>query len=478
MPRTGRAVEILLVCLAISVRLCALWILQSHHVPRSSYEHGEIAANLVAGRGFSIKFLGAEGPTSQQAPVYPILVALAFAFGGVDTPPALLLVEIAQSILGGVLVVGVLRLSKAIAPERPGIARIAALVVALHPTLIYAATHIQVATLATTLLTWTLAWAYRMAESRRVRDAVICGGLLALLALTDPILTLAGPAVGLALWLSRNGSPRQAGPILRLLTVVTGVFIAGIAPWTIRNFIVHGELVAIKSTFGYAFWQGNCALSEGTDKVVRASVERVLEEGDGESGLSGLNRTLWKARHEAGYIDDIALTQADIRSLAAVSEPERSRRLFHRALADLSVDPSRYLRLCVRRLRFFVFFDETNPKTRVAAYRFPHLGLTVFALVGLIVAPPILRSRLMPTVATVMLVTLFHMLTIVSARFHLPIEPILAIWGSCGLARWTASREVASIPGRHNVKRVGVKSRFGAVEARQIVGATSTVAMD
>ena len=54
--------------LAIAMRVAAVLVLQSHQVPRSSYEHGEIGANLLAGRGFSMHFLGADGPTSQQAP--------------------------------------------------------------------------------------------------------------------------------------------------------------------------------------------------------------------------------------------------------------------------------------------------------------------------------------------------------------------------------------------------------------------------
>ena len=59
-----------------------------------------------------------------------------------------------------------------------------------------------------------------------------------------------------------------------------------------RNYRLHGEFVAIKSTFGYAFWQGNCALSEGTDKVRRASVEGALRDGPDTLSLSGLNRAL------------------------------------------------------------------------------------------------------------------------------------------------------------------------------------------
>ena len=143
--------------------------------------------------------------------------------------------------------------------------------------------------------------------------------------------------------------------------------------------MVHGEFVAIKSTFGYAFWQGNCSLSEGTDKVVRPSVERFWNgdqglgprgfesnpvEGAARGGLSGRYRP-----------DESRLSPAR----GSVSEPERSRILFKRALADLGAEPARYVRLCLRRLRYFIFFDETNPKSRVLAYRVPHLGLTIFA---------------------------------------------------------------------------------------------------
>ena len=109
MARMSRSVDAALIGLAIISRVAAVWVLQSHLVPRSTYEHGEIAANLLAGRGFAIKFLGADGPTSQQAPVYPAMVALAYGIGGVETPQSLLLLELGQSVLGGLLVLGVLR---------------------------------------------------------------------------------------------------------------------------------------------------------------------------------------------------------------------------------------------------------------------------------------------------------------------------------------------------------------------------------
>ncbi len=344
----------------------------------------------------------------------------------------------------------------------------AGLIVALHPTLVYAATHVQVAILGATLLTWVLAWAYQTGSSGRARDAAITGGLFAVLALTDPILALSIVGVAWAIWLDDIDRPSDLRRSVRLIAVVGIVAFVGIAPWLVRNFSIHGELVPIKSTFGYAFWQGNCALSEGTDKVVRPSVERVLDRDRKGSGLVGLNRTLWEARHQAGYLDDIALTKADYRVLGSVSEPERSRILFRRALADLEADPARYVRLCLLRLRYFVFFDVTNPKSRVQAYRLPHLGLTIFAGIGLLLAPSSLRRKLLPTMATVGLITLFHALTIVSARFHVPIEPFLAIWAAAGCTRWGFTHVRRSTPTGNHIKGIRVVDRFAVVDRSSV----------
>ncbi len=418
------------ITLAIALRVAAIAALQSHTVPRSTYEHGEIAANLVQGRGFSVKFLGADGPTSQQAPLYPALVASAYAIGGIDTPRSLLIVQLVQAAMGGLIAAGVMALVREIAPDRPGMGRIAGWIAALHPTLIYAATHIQVATLAATLLVWTLALAYRTGRGRGDLAAIATGLMLALLILTDPILGLCLPGIFWAVAMGRGWRSSLRPSAILVLTAILGI-----SPWIARNARVHGEFVFIKSTFGYAFWQGNCKLSEGTDKVVRPSVELALNGR--ESGLKGMNEALWKARHEAGYLDDIALTRDDYRKLARLTEPERSRVLFRKALDDLRSDPRRYPELCLRRLRYFLLFDETNPKTRSPIYRAGHAGLTLLAVLGLCLMPGHLRRRFGPTLLTAGLIAIFHAMTIVSARFHVPIEPLMAAWAAGIVSRWT-----------------------------------------
>nr|WP_303652507.1 hypothetical protein [Paludisphaera mucosa] len=449
---------------AVLVRAAAVLVLQSHHVPRSTYEHGEIAASLVAGRGFAMHFLGVDGPTSQQAPVYPLVVAAAYALGGVERPRSLLILELGQAFLGGLMVLGVFRLATWAAPERPAVAWSAAWIAALHPTLVYAATHVQVALLAATLVVWTFVWAVRAGASGSNGDAIIAGLLLALCALTDPILGLVAPGLFAVLALSRTEASASRSS-WSLGAVVVMVAALGVTPWIARNAFVHGEFVPIKSTFGYAFWQGNCAISEGTDKVVRASVEGVMDGAKDAGSLAAYNRTVWEARHTAGYIDDVAFTAEDRRYLETLSEPERSRVLLRRAIADIRKDALRYVGLCVRRFRYFWLFDETNPRSRVFIYRASHLGLTGLSLLGLATAGATLRRRSAPMLATVGAISLFHALTIVSARFHIPIEPLMAIWAGAGLVR-TLDFAWGRLPGRSvaaagGLEHVGVVGRLG-----------------
>jgi hypothetical protein len=345
-----------------------------------------------------------------------------------------------------------------IVPGNSAVLAASGLLTAFYPTLVYATTHVQVAVTATTLLVWTLVLAYLTGKSARTRHTLLTGVLLGLLALTDPILALTGAGAVWAIAQGINNSINKTMLICKLTALMTFSAVVVVSPWIVRNALVHGEFVAIKSTFGYAFWQGNCALSQGTDKIVRPSVEAVLGRDGGGASLASLNQTLWAARHEAGYLDDIALSRDDYRLLGSVSEPERSRILFRRAIADLRADPLRFPTLCLRRLRYFWLFDPTNPKTRVRIYQASHLALTGLAFLGLILAAPQVRRRLAPTILTAGLIALFHVLTIVSARFHIPIEPLMALWAAGLLARGDGQSLLTPAP--HHVVGVRIKGRL------------------
>jgi hypothetical protein len=425
---------VLLGGLALGLRLAVVSALFSDHAAPVSYEHGRIAENLLAGRGFSIEFLGTEGPTSQQAPFYPLLLAGAWWYFGVATPQAILAVELLQCLAGTALVLAVAWLGWSMLPERPSVGWVAAVGAAVYPTHLYMVTHLQVALWAALVLTVLLG----VCVSPRLRatrgGAILAGCLAGTLLLVEPILAVALPICAAAFWLGEgegNWRGRLARAPLARLALMAAVAVAIIAPWTVRNWIVHGRPVFIKSTLGYAFWQGNSPISWGTDKIPKSSAEALRLEHDGT--LRDMDRALWEARHETLYIDDVLLKPGGYRQFTGLSEPERSQLLGRQAWQAVRADPGRYARLCLKRLQYFLLFDETNPKAANRLYRISTVAWLVLSGIGLWISRGRWRA-LWPSYAIFAAVMVFHSLVIVSARFRIPVEPMTLVWAAAAVA--------------------------------------------
>ncbi|HET6883690.1 MAG TPA: hypothetical protein VFI31_26285, partial [Pirellulales bacterium] len=449
-----------LAMVALGVRLLAVCLVGGR-VPASgiTYEHGEIAENLLAGRGFSVTFLGTSGPTSQQAPFYPLLLAGVYRLFGVDTWASLLAVQLLQAVAGTLLVLCVVWLAWSLVPDWPSLGSTAGWLAAFYPSHVYMVTHFQVALWAALALTALVAWvSWPVGKHRWMKAAasgVMAGGLL----LIDPILALALPWVAYLFWRRdrelvvadgwSNGLLAWGGRMGRLASI--GLIAALVlAPWLYRNYLVHRELVFVKSTFGYAFWQGNNPASWGTDKIPKSSDESLRVAHDGS--IAGQHQALWDARRETLYIDDVLLKPRGYRQFAGLTEPERSRLLGRQAGDFIEREPGRYLQLCLRRLRYFLLFDETNPKARHWLYRTATVSWLVSAGIGLLVLRPYWHT-FWPTIAIFASVTLFHTLTITSARFRIPIEPLSMMWAAApyallferarrGLRNWLQARAV------------------------------------
>ncbi|MCA9102137.1 MAG: hypothetical protein KDA63_13330 [Planctomycetales bacterium] len=413
---------------ALLLRVAVVVILAGAATQPGTYEHGEIAKNLLAGRGFSVWFLGSEGPTSQQAPLYPLLLAGAYWMFGVDSTAALLAVQLLQCIAGVVTVYALMRLAWALLPEARALGWVAGVALAVHPAHLYAVAHIQVVTWATMLLTMLLAVTAEPHVTSPVgRRAAIAGLLAGLMLLVEPILALAIPFAAWMLFRSYFQSPLVL-PLRHRLSGVAAMAVvcaAVLTPWLVRNWWVHGEPVFVKSTFGYAFWQGNNPSSYGTDKIPKPSVETLRRAHD--ATLTSTHQALNEARHETVYIDDLTLRPGGYVGLIGLSEPERSRVLARRAWHFITSHPADYGRLCLARLRYFFLFDETNPKAAHWVYR----ATTVVWLITLVVGLWGWRGwwrPLWPLFGILVAVATFHVLTITSARFRMPLEPFSLIW--------------------------------------------------
>ena len=460
MNTSGKTIGLVLLgALALGLRIWVVFALSGDYARPVAYEHGTIAENLLAGRGFSIELLGREGSTSQQAPFYPLLLAAAYAVFGVATPGSILAVQLLQAVAGTGLVLAVAWLAWSFLPDRPAAGWLAGLGAAVYPTHVYMVTHLQVAVWVALSLTLLLAVAVSPRWRASTGGAVLAGVLAGLLLLIEPILALALPIVALAYWIgiqsslslrervrvrairprgiSPHPSPLAVGkavsPVARTL-VMAAVAAAMIAPWTVRNRVVHGRWIFIKSTFGYALWQGNNPASWGTDKIPKPSAELARLQNDGT--LRDIDRAMQEARHETIYIDDVVLKPTGYVEFAGLSEPDRCDLLGRKAMAFIRENPARYARLCFNRLRYFLLFDETNPKAANWLYRIATSVWLVLSVVGLL-ASWVWWRRLWPTYAIFAAATLFHTLVITSVRFRIPIEPLSFVWIAAALAPLT-----------------------------------------
>lgn len=415
---------IALTLLAFALRMAVVAACASVECP--TYEHGAIARNLLAGRGFSIELLGTFGPTAQQGPLYPGALAVLYALCGVGAHAAHLLLQIGQCALGAAAAPAVVWLGWSLWPARREVGWMAGGLVACHPVLIYMVTHVQVVTSVTTLLALLAAAAFAGA-GRTGRSAALAGLAAGTLLLLEPILALALPWLAAAWWQQSERPLRARAAWLGAAALACSVTLA---PWLARNYRVFGEVVFVKSTFAYAFWQGNNPASWGTDKIPKSTVEPLRLAHDGTP--ASRHRALAEARSETLYIDDVLLKPEGYRGLEAGSEPQRCRVLGRRAAQFVRQEPARYLGLCARRLWYFLLFDPTNPKTAEPLYRAATAGWLALVAIGLASRQTDWR-RAWPLAGMLATVATFHVLTITSARFRIPLEALTMPWAACAL---------------------------------------------
>lgn len=108
-------------------------------------------------------------------------------------------------------------------------------------------------------------------------------------------------------------------------------------------------------------------------------------------------------------------------------------------LDEWTRDPFQYPRTCLLRLRQWLWFDETNPRSSLVAYRASYILLVITSALGMLGGRN--RGQYLRTAGVILLLlTLTHVLIITSARFRLPVEMLLIPWSAMGLRMLGAGR--------------------------------------
>ena len=218
-----------------------------------------IAAHIARGEGFSSPFYQDTGPTAWIAPLYPYFVSFVFRLFGIYSATSAIVILGIQCLLAAATSINICALGRRTFEGKIGF--YAAWIWALSPI----------------FFRWAVSWIWDFAASAFLLSAVFIvtldvarrnsrklwlalGVLWAIMALTNPALLSLMPFTFLyALYLNHRAGRRW----LASLALAGVVFAAMVAPWLIRNEIVFGRAIFLRSNFWFEFHMGNYHFSNG-----------------------------------------------------------------------------------------------------------------------------------------------------------------------------------------------------------------------
>ncbi|MEW6750969.1 MAG: glycosyltransferase family 39 protein [Candidatus Latescibacterota bacterium] len=375
---------------ALGVRLA--YVSVEHSVPpQDTPDYDEIALNLLRGEGFVARgaWHGHE-LHSWRPPFYPCFLALVYGSLGYSHGA----VRVVQACVGAGTALLVWDLGRRLMPAA---ALTAGLLAALYGPLVSSSYEVMSETWFTFLGVLSLS---RLARATRGqdpgRDRLLLGGCaVGLAALTRPVGLLLLPAFALPAVLAggRQGIRRTAWVAVGLACVM--------APWTLRNWRVHGAIVPLTTQGGFIVARANAAVPD------------------------------WRVPDGWGIAREVFER--------VPCEVERDRLWMRQGLQYIGSHPGHYLRLAGERfLRFWYFLRPDYNAWFVAVLPFFLGGLWLygrqdgFVLLG---------------AYTGISVLVFAFVLYGSTRFRLPLEPLFLLFAAAGAhgaaARWGGRKVLA-----------------------------------
>jgi 4-amino-4-deoxy-L-arabinose transferase-like glycosyltransferase len=343
-----------IVVVALLVRLCVMFLLQGY-VFKGNHEYGYnntmVAKQLVLGEGFSLGYYdsGAPRPTAITPPGYVYFLALMFSIFGVYSVEAAIVIEVLQSLTAAVTCIVFYMLGKRVS-EQVGILTAAAMAV-YPPSIFFSVMRIGPVILVVLLLALTMHYLLKIQENLHYRDAVICGIVMGCNALFEPAVVLfyVLSCVWLFLW-----SPMSRVAALKFSIIMGVVCFVCLLPWTIRNSIVFGSYVPLKSSMGRNLLEGNTPYGTG-----------VIHNFEKENLFS----------------------PEDYKKLRNTDELQADKMMFDKALYFIKQDPMRFVMSTLKRI--FYFWSPINPyrPTREDMLRLVTYGpVLIGAIIGVLLA--------------------------------------------------------------------------------------------
>jgi hypothetical protein len=381
-------------------------------------QHVALARSLVEAGTLSLGDWDYFGPSSAQGPVYPVILGAIFWWQGIESAAAMQTAVALNLVLGCVVVALVYQLSRNWGAPFLA-ATLAAVLVAILPSQSLLAGSAQPGVLVQVLM---LAAVCLLAASLRSGHLLVWLGFsatCALLALIEPVLLMI-PVIGLAILLA-TGSGRGVHPLHALVVLCLTLFVF-VGPWVLRNRIVHGQWVGIRTTTWESIWAGNHPGASGSDRV------RIIPE----SGVARSDDQVLESGHD--FATQRSQVPESLRmQVTAQPEAERGRIFREAAVRWIGEHPAEYARLCVVRLAKLLWLDWDDPRAAHPAYRAYRTLLLLGMVVGILSVRRFPESA--PGAAILLGILLVWSLTLAGSRQTTLIEPLQAVFLSLALAQ-------------------------------------------
>ncbi len=260
-------------------------------------EYLKIAEALVAGRGYADPFGTPTGPTAWMPPPLTLFQAALLDYYGRDRVAVANVVIVCQAVTLWLTAVLTLAVARRGAPRVPGVVVVAlmalALVTRFHTA--FQVTHDSwLVLLALDGLVAVTLWGRRTPSAGRTAAWGVGGGLAALVS----------PVLG-ACWAVLTLADAAQARRLRPLAVAAVACALTVAPWVVRNAVVFGRFIPVKSNLAYELYQSQLLSEQGrlSDKVF--STHPFATHGAERAEYAALGEIEFLDRKGRAFADDV-----------------------------------------------------------------------------------------------------------------------------------------------------------------------------
>jgi hypothetical protein len=356
-----------------------------------TWEQEQIATNLVERHAFVYEH-HSFAYRSYTEPMYPFLAAAVYLVTNHSRTALVLLQLLVAS--ATVLITGH---AARLATGDHAVANTSAVLAAIHPGLIRYSSVLHPFVLDAFFLIAAATAVLRYRQKPTALNAVLAALVIGLGALTRPTILL---SLAPLMWMAWRSLPSFGRRVRRVMIIAVTAF-AVVAPWTIRNAIVHHTFMLTRSGTGFVFWLGHNPATTGsaTDAEGRAMM-------------------------------DAAPAELRQRVAAAGDEVTRDRIYTEAAWAYIRSDPVAAIGRMARRLEYFWWFSPQwgrafSPNAKVV-YRAWWAVLLVLIATGVIASrhhPQ--RHALWFLIVLALLISAVQSIYYGEGRHRLALEPLL-----------------------------------------------------